>query len=287
VTLYGKGEAAAVSRSAGANTRGGTAYLGKDILGSVKTATNEYGVLEERYEYDAFGKPCKGDFTNGVGLGYTGKPYDTTTGLYNYGYRDYAPEVARFTTVDPVRDGANWFAYVNNDPVNWVDPWGLSASDDDWDDISIMEDMVGITITVPRTETPVFPTNSTRITSTINDDHPLGIDIGATTPGQAGDPVVAAMGGIVTTAGTPDWSPSGSSYITIEGTDERTYRYVHTDNIFVSSGDTVTTGQQISTMSDVGAPGNVHLHFEIFEDGQRIDPLSLYPDTIFTLPGGR
>jgi hypothetical protein len=28
-----------------------------------------------------------------------------------------------------VRDGANWFAYVNNDPVNWVDPWGLSASD--------------------------------------------------------------------------------------------------------------------------------------------------------------
>jgi uncharacterized protein RhaS with RHS repeats len=50
-------------------------------------------------------------------------------GLYNYGYRDYAPEAARFTTVDPVRDGANWFAYVNNDPVNWIDPWGLTASD--------------------------------------------------------------------------------------------------------------------------------------------------------------
>jgi RHS repeat-associated protein len=38
--------------------------------------------------------------------------------MYNYGYRDYAPELARFTTVDPMRDGANWFAYVNNDPVN-------------------------------------------------------------------------------------------------------------------------------------------------------------------------
>jgi hypothetical protein len=49
--------------------------------------------------------------------------------MYNYGYRDYKPEAARFTTEDPVRDGANWFAYVNNDPVNWVDPWGLSASD--------------------------------------------------------------------------------------------------------------------------------------------------------------
>jgi RHS repeat-associated protein len=128
VTLYGRGEAVAVSRSASEGTRGGPAYLGKDILGSVKTATNEYGVLEERYEYDAFGKPYKGDIGSGMNLGYTGKPYDRTTGLYNYGYRDYKPEAARFTTADPVRDGSNWFAYVNNDPVNWVDLWGLDTT---------------------------------------------------------------------------------------------------------------------------------------------------------------
>jgi hypothetical protein len=30
-------------------------------------------------------------------------------------------------TVDPIRDGANWFVYVNNDPVNWRDPWGLES----------------------------------------------------------------------------------------------------------------------------------------------------------------
>lgn len=35
----------------------------------------------------------------------------------------------RFTTVDPIRDGSNWFAYVNNDPVNYVDLWGLLASE--------------------------------------------------------------------------------------------------------------------------------------------------------------
>jgi RHS repeat-associated protein len=129
VTLYGKGEAVAVSRSASEGSRGGPAYLGKDLMGSVRSTTNEYGSLEDRYEYDAFGKPYKGDLTQGMNLGYTGKPYDTATGLYNYGYRDYKPEVARFTTVDPVRDGSNWFAYVNNDPVNWVDLWGLTASD--------------------------------------------------------------------------------------------------------------------------------------------------------------
>jgi RHS repeat-associated protein len=62
-----------------------------------------------------------------MNLGYTGKPYDAKTGLYDYGYRDYQPATARFTTVDPVRDGSNWFAYVNNDPVNWVDLWGLET----------------------------------------------------------------------------------------------------------------------------------------------------------------
>jgi hypothetical protein len=31
-----------------------------------------------------------------------------------------------FTTVDPARDGANWFAYVNNDPVNFDDLLGLA-----------------------------------------------------------------------------------------------------------------------------------------------------------------
>jgi RHS repeat-associated protein len=56
-------------------------------------------------------------------VNHTGKPYEPTTDLYNYDYRDYAPALARFTMVDPIRD--NWFVYVNNDPVNWIDNSGL------------------------------------------------------------------------------------------------------------------------------------------------------------------
>jgi RHS repeat-associated protein len=85
--------------------------------------------LWKRYEYDVFGTPHEREMNRGMNLGYTGKLYDTVTGLYNYGYRDYEPETVRFTTVDPIRDSVNWFAYVNNDPVNWVDLWRLSASD--------------------------------------------------------------------------------------------------------------------------------------------------------------
>jgi RHS repeat-associated protein len=98
-------------------------------MGSVRSATSGGGALEDRYEYDAFGRPYRGDLSGGMSLVYAGKPYDTATGLYDYGFRDYRPQAARFTTVDPIRDGSNWYAYVNNDPVNWVDPWGLEAND--------------------------------------------------------------------------------------------------------------------------------------------------------------
>ena len=45
--------------------------------------------------------------------------------MYSYG----EPVSARFTTIDPIRDGSNWFSYVVNDPVNYCDPFGLNTSD--------------------------------------------------------------------------------------------------------------------------------------------------------------
>ena len=55
---------------------------------------------------------------------------DVLTGFYDYGFRDYSPSLARFTTVDPIRDGSNWYSYVNWGPINRVDLWGLCEEDD-------------------------------------------------------------------------------------------------------------------------------------------------------------
>jgi RHS repeat-associated protein len=72
----------------------------------------------------------------GDGLGFTGYYRDgTSTGLDYAQQRYYAPAIGRFTTADPCRASAtiarpqswNRYAYVENDPVNAVDPDGRFA----------------------------------------------------------------------------------------------------------------------------------------------------------------
>ncbi|NLD49387.1 MAG: RHS repeat-associated core domain-containing protein, partial [Clostridiaceae bacterium] len=118
--MYANGQAVGVTRSSNyaSNER---SYFGTDLMGTVRSATTDSGSAEY-YEYDVFGKPYGETVSD---YAYTGKPYDPTTGLYNYGYRDYVPQTARFSTIDPIRDGSNWFAYCNNEPVNFLDAWGL------------------------------------------------------------------------------------------------------------------------------------------------------------------
>ncbi|MCK4401360.1 RHS repeat-associated core domain-containing protein [bacterium] len=43
----------------------------------------------------------------------------------------YDPTVGRFISKDPLGmiDGPNMYAYVNNNPVNLIDPWGLCKTD--------------------------------------------------------------------------------------------------------------------------------------------------------------
>jgi hypothetical protein len=46
-------------------------------------------------------------------------------GLYYFNARWYDSSTGRFTSEDPVRDGVNWFVYVSNNPLRFVDPTGL------------------------------------------------------------------------------------------------------------------------------------------------------------------
>ncbi|MBQ9539474.1 MAG: RHS repeat-associated core domain-containing protein, partial [Treponema sp.] len=99
-----------------------------DHLGSVRAVTNQWGSPLYMFDYDVFGTPLQ-DRPERFRHGFTGKEFDSWTGLYNYGFRDYSATFGRFTTVDPIQDGHNWYAYAVSDPVNWLDPWGLTGQE--------------------------------------------------------------------------------------------------------------------------------------------------------------
>lgn len=99
------------------------------------------GQAVEHRQYDSFGKivrrtngPQAGaPSTAGVGIdfGYAGRPLEDRTGLSDNRARWYEPSTGRFINEDPsgFKGGdANLFRYVGNDPLNQVDPSGLTAA---------------------------------------------------------------------------------------------------------------------------------------------------------------
>lgn len=45
--------------------------------------------------------------------------------LYYFNARWYDPQLGRFISQDPIRDGLNWYAYCANNPLKYIDPTGL------------------------------------------------------------------------------------------------------------------------------------------------------------------
>jgi len=63
-----------------------------------------------------------GPFGYAGGFGYQ----EDATGLKLLGHRYYDSSTGRFLTRDPIKDGRNWYAYCENDPISLIDPEGLS-----------------------------------------------------------------------------------------------------------------------------------------------------------------
>jgi RHS repeat-associated protein len=104
---------------------GTRAALLPDIIGSIIASQDSTSGALTKIGYLPYGKsPSAGPF------GFTGQRIDLeTSGLTYYRARHYSPAWGRFLQVDPMRyaGGANLYAYVGNDPLNGIDPSGLSA----------------------------------------------------------------------------------------------------------------------------------------------------------------
>jgi RHS repeat-associated protein len=104
-----------------------TSYYHADGLGSVTSLSNGAGSLAQTYTFDSFGKQTASSGSLVNPFQFTARDFDSETGLYYFRARYYAPVAGRFLSEDPMRFNAsiNFYAYVDDDPVNWMDPAGL------------------------------------------------------------------------------------------------------------------------------------------------------------------
>jgi len=126
-------------------TGGASYYLAYDQVGSLRTVSDASGNVVKAISYDSFGTILS-DSNPALALpfGFAGGLHDRDTGLVKFGFRDYDPAIGRWVAKDPIffaGGNVDLYGYVLNDPVNFVDPEGLTAecparppsrNDSDW-----------------------------------------------------------------------------------------------------------------------------------------------------------
>jgi len=109
----------------------GTLFYHQDGLGTVTELTDSNGAVAKAYAYDAYGNLLESPGTVEQPYTYTGREFDSESGLYYYRARYYDATTGRFLQNDPIglRGGLNVYRYVDNNPSNWTDATGLTKKD--------------------------------------------------------------------------------------------------------------------------------------------------------------
>jgi RHS repeat-associated protein len=107
---------------------GAVYYLTYDQVGSLRAVVDGAGNIIKRIDYDSFGNILY-DSNPGFAMpfGFAGGLYDRDTGLVRFGFRDYDPDIGRWTAKDPIffaGGDSDLYGYCLNDPVNLSDEQG-------------------------------------------------------------------------------------------------------------------------------------------------------------------
>ena len=108
----------------------GVYFIHPDHLGTPVAVTSSAGETVWRATIDPFGNANVTTSSVTMNLRFPGQYFDAETGVhYNY-FRDYDPVVGRYLQSDPVGldGGINTYAYAANNPVRFIDRFGLDAT---------------------------------------------------------------------------------------------------------------------------------------------------------------
>lgn len=89
-----------------------------------------------------------------------------------------------------------------------------------------------------------------------------------------GSPIVATNEGLVTFAG---WDSGHGNMVVLDHGHGVASRYCHASKLLVSSGDQVKDGDLLALVGSTGVSTGPHLHYELFFDGEKVDPLPYLP----------
>lgn len=125
-----------------------------------------------------------------------------------------------------------------------------------------------------RVTPTIWPTDSRKITSPfgVRKDpftHRARFHAGIDISGDTGDPVYASADGTVVDAGRD--SSHGNNIMVTHGNGVKTH-YSHLSKILVKAGATVRKGDIIGLMGSTGRSTGPHLHYEIYVNGEHVDP---------------
>ena len=84
-----------------------------------------------------------------------------------------------------------------------------------------------------------------------------------------GTPIYATGNGVVTFSG---WGTGYGRYVEVDHGNGTVTRYAHTSANYVNVGDTVYANQQIAAVGNTGRSTGAHLHYEVRQNGQAVNP---------------
>lgn len=234
--------------------------------------------------------PSAANTLNSPGFTAAGLPHSTP--LSAISFRIGAMTSALGSTVTPQPQvGGEYIAVYQEDPLELV-----RETRDDFKEISSMLDQMVSSISSTITEAQkansiqaklavaeqarlapavIWPTHSKVITSSFGyrsdpfagvSAYHSGIDIA----GDIGDPVYAAMDGVVTAS---EQMGARGKYIIIEHANGLETWYMHLNGMKVSSGDKVSKGEQIGMLGNTGRSTGPHLHFQVVKQNKVVNPL--------------